>query len=124
MSDNLQIIREFIEAWSTLDAARLASYFTEDGCYHNMPLQPVKGRQAVQGFIQQFIATWTDTDWEILNLMESGNTVIAERLDRTKTTAGDVDLPCVGVFEMENGKIKLWRDYFDLSTYTKAMRPQ
>jgi limonene-1,2-epoxide hydrolase len=27
----------------------------------------------------------------------------------------------VGVFELEHGKIKAWRDYFDLSTYTQAM---
>jgi limonene-1,2-epoxide hydrolase len=32
-----------------------------------------------------------------------------------------VDLPCAGVFEMQGGKIKVWRDYFDLGTYVKAM---
>ena len=48
--------------------------------------------------------------------------IATERVDRTKTTAGDVDLPCVGVFEMENGRIKVWRDYFDMATYTNAMR--
>lgn len=124
MSKNLETVKQFIEAWSTLDPAKLASYFTEDGCYHNMPLQPVKGRAQVQGFIEQFIASWTETQWDILTLVESGDTVVAERLDRTKTRAGDVDLPCVGVFEMENGRIKMWRDYFDLGTYTKAMTKQ
>ncbi|MCH9784975.1 MAG: limonene-1,2-epoxide hydrolase, partial [Gammaproteobacteria bacterium] len=33
----------------------------------------------------------------------------------------DVDLPCCGVFLMEDGKIKLWRDYFDMGTYVSAM---
>ncbi|MGK0341371.1 MAG: limonene-1,2-epoxide hydrolase [Candidatus Azotimanducaceae bacterium] len=43
------------------------------------------------------------------------NYVAVERLD--KTQAGDkVDLPCFGMFEMSNGKIKVWRDYFDLNT--------
>jgi limonene-1,2-epoxide hydrolase len=32
-----------------------------------------------------------------------------------------VDLPAAGVFEMEGGKIKVWRDYFDLATYTEAL---
>ena len=27
---------------------------------------------------------------------------------------------CCGVFEMEEGKIKVWRDYFDLATFSKA----
>ena len=30
-----------------------------------------------------------------------------------------VDLPCCGVFEMEDGKIRVWRDYFDMATFTK-----
>ena len=121
MPSNSEIVREFVEAWSTLDADKLADYFTEDGCYYNMPTQPVKGRDAVRGFIQNFLANWTETQWDILNMAEAGDVVFCERLDRTKTTAGDVDLPCLGVFEMHNGKIKEWRDYFDLGTFMKAM---
>ena len=121
MNDNAQIIKEFIEAWSMLDAEKLAGYFAEDGCYYNMPLEPVTGRENVREFIGGFVTAWTKTDWEIINLVESGNNVIAERLDKTKSAQGDVDLPCVGVFEMEGGKIKVWRDYFDMSTYINAM---
>ena len=44
MSDNAQIIRDFISAWSRLNADELAAYFTEDGVYHNMPSRPVSGR--------------------------------------------------------------------------------
>ena len=42
------------------------------------------------------------------------------RIDHTATpsiTDGrTINLPCRGVFEMEHGKIKVWRDYFDLAT--------
>ena len=119
--DNEKIIREFIGAWSRLDAEELASYFTEHGVYHNMPTGPVRGRENVRAMIAGFIGTWTETRWDILNLVSSGDVVIAERLDRTKAGPKAVDLPCTGVFEMENGKIKVWRDYFDLGTYAKAM---
>ena len=122
MTDNVETIRDFIQAWSTLDAEKLAGYFTEDGTYHNIPAQPVSGRANVQKFIAGFISTWTETTWDVLNLCGSGDLVFAERLDRTRTTRGDVDLPCVGVFEMHNGKIRIWRDYFDLGTYMKAMQ--
>jgi limonene-1,2-epoxide hydrolase len=122
MTDNVAIVREFIEAWSTLDPEKLAGYFTDDGTYYNMPTQPVSGRDNVQTFIAGFLATWTETQWDILNIMGEGDVVIAERLDRTRTSQGDVDLPCVGVFEMEDGRIKLWRDYFDLSTFVNAMK--
>ena len=118
---NIEIIRNFIVAWSRLDASELADYFVDDGMYHNMPAQPVVGKENVKLFIGNFVASWTATDWEILNIVEAGDTVYCERIDRTKSTHGDVDLPCFGVFEMEDGKIRIWRDYFDLGTYAKAM---
>ena len=121
-SGNERVIVDFIEAWSRLDATELASFFTEDGIYHNMPAQPVQGRANVEGLIRGFSAAWTETTWDVLNIMSSGNVVIAERLDRTKAGDKSVDLPVVGVFEFEEGKIKVWRDYFDQGTYTRAMR--
>ncbi len=119
---NIDTIRDFVAAWSRLDASELAGYFTDDGCYHNMPAKPVSGRDNVEAFIRGFLSNWTETTWDILNITEEGDTVFCERLDRTKTTAGNVDLPCFGVFEMEGGKIKVWRDYFDMNTFMSAMR--
>ena len=121
MNDNIAIVRAFIQAWERLDPVELASYFHEAGCYHNIPAKPVTGRAAVQQFITGFIKTWTQTDWEILTLIGEGEVVVCERIDRTRTQNGDVDLPCCGVFLMEDGKIKLWRDYFDMGTYISAM---
>ena len=122
MSENTDLIREFCSAWSRLDPTELAQYFTEDGVYHNMPTGPVEGRAEVEQFIRGFTASWTATEWEIISLAEGEGVVIAERLDRT--TAGDksVDLPCTGIFELRDGKIAVWRDYFDLGTYARAMQ--
>ncbi len=121
MEDNERIIREFIEAWSRLDPAELAGYFTEDGVYHNMPVGPIAGRANVENFIRGFSASWTETTWDLINIAACANVVIAERLDRTRAGDKSVDLPCVGVFELEAGKIKVWRDYFDLATYQKGL---
>jgi limonene-1,2-epoxide hydrolase len=121
MEDNEQIIRKFIEAWSRLDPEELAGYFAEDGVYHNMPAGPVSGRANVEKFIRGFSASWTETTWDLLNILSSADVVIAERLDRTQAGDKSVDLPCVGVFELEAGKIKVWRDYFDIATYQKGL---
>ena len=119
MSDNVQTIKAFIAAWSNLDVDELVGYFCEDGIYYNMPAQPVQGHEKLKLFIEGFIAKWTKTTWETLNIIGEGNVVIVERLDRTEVGDIKVDLPCCGVFEMEEGKIKIWRDYFDMGTYTK-----
>jgi limonene-1,2-epoxide hydrolase len=120
-STSEQIIVDFIEAWSRLDPAELASFFAEDGIYHNIPSAPVQGRSNVEAFIRGFTANWTETTWDILTIMSVGDTVMVERLDRTRAGDRSVDLPVIGVFELEDGLIKAWRDYFDLATYTRAM---
>lgn len=121
-AQNIETIRAFVDAWSRLDVDELVSYFTEDGVYHNMPLQPVQGQAALKGFIQKFIADWSSTEWDLLAISASGNTVFAERLDRTKVGEISVDLPCCGVFEMSDGKIAVWRDYFDMATYMRPLK--
>ena len=119
MSDNVQTIKDFIAAWSNLDSDELVGYFSEDGIYYNMPTQPIQGKEQLKQFIGSFISNWTKTNWDTLNIIGKGDVVIAERLDRTEVGDIKVDLPCCGVFEMEEGKIKIWRDYFDMGTYTK-----
>jgi limonene-1,2-epoxide hydrolase len=121
MSTNIQLITEFCQAWSRLDPAELAAYFTEDGVYYNMPAAPVRGRSEVETFIRGFIASWTKTEWDVLNVAETDDVVIAERLDRTQAGDKSVDLPCTGVFEIRDGKIAVWRDYFDMATYARGM---
>jgi limonene-1,2-epoxide hydrolase len=123
MNTNEQIMIDFIKAWSKLDATELADYFTDDGVYHNIPLSPVTGKKEIVNLIRSFTASWTETNWEIINIISKDNIVIAERVDRTKMKADkSVNLPGVGVFEMEDGRIKIWRDYFDLGMYLKALQ--
>lgn len=121
MPANEQIVREFIKTWSTLDADRIVDFFAEDGVYHNMPIAPVSGRLQLRAFIAAFVKNWSATEWEIVNLVSAGSVVIAERMDRTRVGDKKVDLPCCGVFELRDGKIRMWRDYFDMTTYVKAL---
>lgn len=121
MSGNETVVREFIAAWSNLDPVELAAYFTSDGVYHNIPSNPVSGRENIQNFIAGFIRPWQETEWVIVSLATYGDTVIVERVDKTVVANQPVDLPVVGVFEMADGKIKEWRDYFDLATYVDQL---
>ena len=85
-----------------------------------MPVNPVKGRDNVQQFIASSTANWTATDWEIVYLVAECDVLFCERVDRTQFAEGGVDLPCLGVFEMSQGKIKEWRDYFDFDTFMQG----
>jgi limonene-1,2-epoxide hydrolase len=117
------LVRKFCDAWSRLDLDELMTYFSDDAVYHNMPGPPVQGRDAVRATIDRFLRGWSATSWEVLNLAGAGSVVFAERVDRSDGGGRHVDLPVVGVFEVEGGKIRAWRDYFDLATYTRVMAP-
>lgn len=117
----IDTVRSFCAAWSRLDLDELLAYFTEDAVYHNMPGPPAIGLPAVRATIERFLGGWEATTWEILEIAAAGNVVFAERIDRTVTNGKRVDLPVVGVFEVVDGRIRAWRDYFDLGTYTRAL---
>jgi limonene-1,2-epoxide hydrolase len=121
MADNIAIVRAFIAAWSRLDVDELVSYFAEDGIYHNMPIAPVQGHAALRQFIAGFAGGWTSTAWDVRHIVGTGDVVIAERIDRTVAGGNSLELPCCGVFELSGGKIAVWRDYFDMATYTAAL---
>lgn len=118
---NIETVRAFIAAWSRLDTDELVAYFTHDGVYHNMPIAPAAGHEHLRSFISAFLKNWTATRWDVVNIAGAGDVVFVERIDRTMVGDKSVELPCCGVFEMKNGKIAVWRDYFDMATYTRAI---
>jgi limonene-1,2-epoxide hydrolase len=45
-----------------------------------------------------------------------------ERLDRFLVDGRWIEVPVAGLFRLRNGRISLWRDYFDLETYRRQSR--
>ncbi len=121
MTTAIQTVRDFCIAWSRLDLDELMRYFLDDAVYQNMPGPAARGESAIRKTIAAFLSGWDATEWEIANIAAEGHVVFVERIDRTTAGGKHVALPVVGVFRIEDGKIAEWRDYFDLSTYTRAM---
>ena len=43
--------------------------------------------------------------------------MFTERVDRMTFNGKPVELPVAGVFEISGGKIRAWRDYFDMQMF-------
>lgn len=112
------LVREFCEAWSKLDADLLAAYFTEDAVYHNIPLEPLNGREAIRTFLQGFLAGVTSAEFRMGHVLEDGNVVATERVDAFTMAGREGAFPVCGIFEIRDGKISAWRDYFDMAQVT------
>jgi limonene-1,2-epoxide hydrolase len=79
-----------------------------------MPRDPITGRDAIEEELTNQVAWATDFDLRVLAVASTGNTVLAERLDRFVMGGKAIDVPVVGVFEVgDSGKFTAWRDYFD-----------
>jgi limonene-1,2-epoxide hydrolase len=120
--DAEKIAREFCAAVTRSRSAELAEFFTDDAVYHNIPVEPVKGKAMIQATLAQFIDISTDAEFEILALAASGNKVLTERVDRFTINGKRIEIPVMGTFEVApNGKISAWRDYFDMQQFMKQM---
>jgi limonene-1,2-epoxide hydrolase len=72
----------------------------------------------IAGQWEMFPATY---EWEIRNLAVDGDTVLTERIDTIGLPGVTAPVPVMGVFEIRNGKIKNWRDYFDSALVGKML---
>jgi limonene-1,2-epoxide hydrolase len=126
MESPIDVVRRFCAAWSAnLGAAELAAFFTDDAVYHNIPMAPVTGRDAIKNNITSFIRPGAPgieaIEFHVVNIAANGAVVMTERVDRFTMPNKSFELPVMGIFEVHDGRIKAWRDYFDLQQFTSRM---
>jgi limonene-1,2-epoxide hydrolase len=114
------VVRSFIAAWNANDLERVVAHLHPDVFYHNVPVEPIRGRDAVRAYLfGKGGFEWVD--WKLLALAESGNKVLTERIDDFGIGGRDISLPLMGIFEIEGGLIRAWRDYFDMAMYRRQL---
>lgn len=122
-SDNVRIVRDFCAAWRRRDTDELLGFFAADAVYHNMPIEPLRGVDAIRDTVSAFVVPAEHIEFELLAIASSGDFVFTERVDRFTMMGKSIALPVAGVFEIRNGKIAAWRDYFDLQTWLRQTSP-
>jgi len=116
-----QIVRDFCKAWERKDMDELVGFMTDDAVYHNIPLDPAKGHEAIKGVMAMFVPLSKEIEFKILAIAADGDTVFTERVDTFVMDGGTISLPVAGVFEVKDGKIAAWRDYFDMQQFMSQM---
>ena len=121
MNSNSEIVRQFLDAWQHRDVGRIMDFFTDDAVWDNIPMPPPnRGKEAVRKAVEGFVGMSTAIEFNVLNQLEGpGGLVMNERADRFRIGDRWLDIPTAGVFELRDGKICTWRDYFDMSSFQK-----
>ena len=116
-----RVVSDLFAAWTRLDVDGIMGYFAEDAVWDNVPMSPAKGRAAIRDMTHGFLKDTSAFSAKILRTVHDGNVVFNERVDSIVMKNGKkADIPVAGMFELNDaGKIKVWRDYFDLGTFTK-----
>jgi limonene-1,2-epoxide hydrolase len=119
----IQIVTEFIQAWNDNELDRAHGLMTEDVFYHNIPMQPIRGRDNARAFADSFgVGKRMFAHWEIVNIAEREDIVLTERIDSFTFADGrKISVPLMGSFRIRDGRISEWRDYFDLATFERQL---
>jgi limonene-1,2-epoxide hydrolase len=114
-SKNIDLILTFCKAGQDRDLEKQMSYIGEDSVYHNMPDEPIVGRAGIRALLSGYLTSSEATEIIVRNISEArSGTIMTERLDRFRLKGGKwIDCPVMGAADIENGKIKQWRDYYD-----------
>ena len=124
MSDHIELVQGLISAWEAKDVDRIMGTLAAECVYHNIPLEPLHGSDAIAEFISGFIGMAKEVDWIVHHIVEGADgSVLTERTDRFLIGERWIDIPVMGTFEIEDGKIKGWRDYFDMAKFNAQLAP-
>jgi limonene-1,2-epoxide hydrolase len=119
MADAKQTVRDFCAAWEAMDQQRILDSFTDDAVYHNMPMPPATGKDAIKALLGFILGPASSAKFDIKHIVADGDTVLTERIDTFQMGDKTVALEVMGTFELRDGKIAAWRDYFDMASWTK-----
>ena len=115
--------------WSCLyekDWDGVASHIAEDGHYEDVPT-PDPGATGPQNIIKRLrigLDSVVRFEHDIHRVVAEGDTVVVEHTETWHFETGEsVVNPFVTVHEVRDGKIALWRDYWDIGTLM-AQAPQ
>ena len=113
----IALVRKLCTEWPSLSREDLHLMLAPDCLYINMPMPQGRciGPDQTYDLLAAFVGGWS-IEMQVLHIQGDAVTVLTERLEtfRSKATPGKVvELHVMGAFEIKDGKIAHWRDYFD-----------
>ena len=119
---NEQVVVDFFNAFGRLDLEAALSYLTEDCLHDDKPVGLHEGKAAIREFFAPQMGDLESFRAEMKDSMTVGNLVMNERVDYVGLKNGKTAaIPIMAAFEIREGKIAVWRDYYDMATFQKQI---
>lgn len=115
---NSELVIAFLKAWDDMDFDAAFAMMAPDIVYKNTGYPDAVGHDAVRTTLKTLIDKTTPLTSEVHAIAENADgTVMTERTDTMHLPKGPVPFPVMGAFDVQDGLITGWRDYFDASLF-------
>ena len=109
---NLKTVTAFCAAWSTRDLRQITSHMTADAVYRmTETTPPITGAAALIAQMQPWVDSSSAIEFRVLETFVKGPMVVNHRIDHFSSATRPLTWEGVGVFFLQDGKIKEWSDY-------------
>jgi limonene-1,2-epoxide hydrolase len=115
------VVDTFIARITALDYDGAFELVADDVEYDNVPIGKVQGPDGIRSVFSQLDGMTDGMEWIVHRQAATGPVVMNERTDRFRNGTKWAGVAVAGVFEVHDGRITLWRDYFDMNAMTEAM---
>ena len=118
--DNAHTVEVLLTALQDQDIDAAGAVLDEHLVYQNVGFPTIRGRARA---IKLFRGMEGRAGFEVKThrIAVNGSTVLTERTDALVFGRVRLQFWVCGVFEVKDGRITLWRDYFDMFDFTKAL---
>jgi limonene-1,2-epoxide hydrolase len=116
-----ETVTEFIRRIEAKDVDGAFELCTDDIEYDNVPMPTAHGKEEAVGFLRPFVEGAAAIEWVVHRQTATGDVVMNERTDRFQMGDRWIEIPVAGVWELRDGRIALWRDYFDMGQFNEQL---
>ncbi len=115
---SLETVRRICEHWPEMSRDEFRALLAPDCRYENVPMPHLTctGPDQAYDFLMPFMSKWEAVDFTLPLIRGDETAVLVERVERFRKKSGDapdVVLRSMGAFELKDGMVTHWRDYFD-----------
>lgn len=121
MATAADVVKKLCAAIDRKDLDAVEALLDENCVYHNIGSEPAVGREASLAAVKFQFDLFDPIAFRIRNLATDGNTVLTERVDEITANGVTAPVPVMGTFEVNEGRITQWRDYFDMGLTGRLM---
>jgi limonene-1,2-epoxide hydrolase len=114
-------VRAFLAALERFDVEAAVKLLDPDVVYENVSLPAARGRPATLRLLRSMPRALSGFEVQTHRLAATGSVVLTERTDVLVVGRVRVAFWVCGTFEVHEGRITLWRDYFDWAATTGAL---